>query len=69
MLTNHQYNLTETISVISKSLHRYDTYIKDAGDCKPCKEVWRKIRDNREKELSMLINELKGEFDKGELKA
>lgn len=69
MLKDHQYNLIETISVISKSLHRYDTYMEDAGDCEPCKDTWKKIRDNRENELSMLVKELEEHVQKGELRA
>ena len=30
MLENLNYNLIETISIISKSLYRYDTYLEDA---------------------------------------
>jgi hypothetical protein len=67
MLANHNYNLMETISIISKSLYRYDDYIKDAADCRPCQETWKKLRDQREKELSILLDELKGHLGKGEL--
>lgn len=69
MLENQHYNLIETISIISKSLHRYDTYIDDAAGCKPCQDTWKKIREEREKELSMLLKELKGHVEKGELAA
>lgn len=68
-LRNYNYNLIETISIISKSLHRYDTYIKDASGCKPCQDTWKKIRKEREKELSILLKELKGHVEKGELSA
>jgi hypothetical protein len=33
MLKNINYNLFETISIISRSLYRYDTYIMDAAEC------------------------------------
>ncbi len=69
MLPNQHYNLIETISVISKSLHRYGTYIDDAAGCKQCQDKWKKIRDEREKELAMLLDELKGHVEKGELSA
>jgi len=65
MLTNHDYNLMETISIISKSLYRYDNYIKDATGCDPCQETWKKLREQREKELSLLLGELKEHVDKG----
>lgn len=31
MLKNHTYDLMETASVLSKGLHRYDRFRKDAG--------------------------------------
>ena len=68
MLDNVNYNLIETISIISKSLHRYDQYIKDAGGCPPCEDLWKTFRDQREKELNMLMKELKTHFDKGAIK-
>ena len=67
MLENVNYNLIETISVISKSLFRYDTYIKDAAGCPTCQEIWGKIKEQREKELSMLLKELKAHIDAGKL--
>jgi len=66
MISNCQYDLMETITIISKSLYRYDTYMKDSADCKPCQEIWTKIKHNREEELKMLLHELKSEVEKGE---
>lgn len=66
MLNNCHYNLMEAITVISKSLYRYDTYMKDSSDCKPCQEIWTKIKNNREEELKMLIKELKSQMEKGQ---
>ena len=67
MLKNINYNLIETISIISRSLYRYDTYIKDASECKSCQEIWSKFKEQREEELSMLLEELKVHNDTGEL--
>jgi hypothetical protein len=55
----------ETITIISKSLYRYDTYMKDSADCKPCQEMWTRIKNHREEELKMLLRELKSEVEKG----
>jgi len=33
MINNCHYDLMETITIISKSLYRYGTYMKDASDC------------------------------------
>ncbi|MBW2011318.1 MAG: hypothetical protein JRI32_06680 [Deltaproteobacteria bacterium] len=65
MLKNINYDLLETITIISKSLYRYDTYIKDSAESKSCQEMWTKIKEQREKELSMLLKELKNQIDTG----
>jgi hypothetical protein len=38
MLENVNYNLMETITIISRSLHRYESYARDASesDCRSC---------------------------------
>ncbi|MCK5504311.1 MAG: hypothetical protein KAJ10_04080 [Thermodesulfovibrionia bacterium] len=67
MLKNINYNLFETISIISRSLYRYDTYIKDAAGCPACQDLWSKFKKQREQEMSMLLKELKAHIDAGEL--
>lgn len=67
MLKNVSYNLLETITIVSKSLYRYDTYIHDAGNSKSSQELWTKFKSQREKELSMLLKELKNQIDSGML--
>jgi glutamyl-tRNA reductase len=63
MLKNIHYNLFETITIISQSLYRYNNYIKDAAECPACKQLWSRFREQREKELSMLLKELKSHID------
>ena len=65
MLKNINYNILETITLISKSLYRYDTYIKDARECDSCRELWVAFRKQREKELEMLLKEMKSHIDEG----
>jgi hypothetical protein len=65
MLENINYNLMETITIISKSLYRYDNYMIDASECKSCQEIWSEIRANRQKELKMILKELKAHVDSG----
>jgi len=65
MLKNINYNLMETITIISKSLYRYDTYMEDASECNSCQEIWSEIRNNRKKELKMMLKELKAHVDEG----
>lgn len=65
MLENINYNLMETITIISKSLYRYDTYMKDAYECDSCQEIWSEIRANRQKELKMLLKEIQAHVESG----
>ena len=69
MLENVNYNLMETITIISRSLYRYETYAKDASaaDCRSCRDIWRKIAESRENELKMLLRELKAHVETGKL--
>ncbi|MBW2634797.1 MAG: hypothetical protein JRE14_11860 [Deltaproteobacteria bacterium] len=67
MLKNVNYNLLETITIVSKSLYRYDTYMHDAKNSKPSRELWATFKEQREKELSMLLKELKNQIDSGML--
>ena len=67
MLENINYNLIETISIISKSLYRYDAYIKDAAGCASCQSIWAKFKAHRESELSMMIKELKEHTSSGRI--
>ncbi|MBM4440794.1 MAG: hypothetical protein FJ027_10250 [Candidatus Rokubacteria bacterium] len=66
MLKNPTYNLMETATVISKGLHRYDTFMKDAGDCAQCKEVWRQMKAADEQQLQRLVPHLKQHLDRDE---
>ncbi|OPY78229.1 MAG: hypothetical protein A4E65_02383 [Syntrophorhabdus sp. PtaU1.Bin153] len=59
MLKNINYDIMESITILSKSLYRYDAYIKDAAGCESCQKLWSEFRKQREKELSMLLLELK----------
>ena len=63
MLKNVNYNLLETITIVSKSLYRYDTYIHDAENSKSSRELWTTFKAQREKELSMLLKELKNQIE------
>lgn len=65
MIKNINYNLLETITIISQSLSRYDTYIKDSAESKSCQDVWKKFKEQREKELTLLLKQLKEHIDTG----
>lgn len=65
MLKNDNYNILQTITIISRSLYRYEQYIRDAENCERCQELWSKFRKQREDELSLLLGELKKHIDGG----
>ena len=67
MLKNVSYNLLETITIVSKSLYRYDTYMLDAANSESSRKLWTTFKAQREKELSMLLKELKNQIDSGML--
>ena len=67
MLKNVSYNLLETITIVSKSLYRYDTYLHDGQNSESSRELWTTIKAQREKELAMLLKELKNQIDSGML--
>lgn len=66
MLKNALYNLMETVTVISKGLHRYDTFMKDAGDCQQCKDLWTQMKKADEEQLHRLVPHLKQHLDRDE---
>lgn len=43
-LDNHTYNLIKALSKKAQAVWRYDQYIKDAGDCEKCKNLWEKLK-------------------------
>jgi hypothetical protein len=67
MLQNHDYNLLETITVIARSIYRYDTYMKDLDKvkCETCRKMWQEFHLQRKKELDMLLKELRAHVEGG----
>ncbi len=70
MLENHDYNLLETITVIARSIYRYDTYMKDLDKvkCESCRKLWQEFHQQRQKELEMLLKELRNHVESGMVK-
>jgi hypothetical protein len=67
MMENFNYNLLEEITVRSKSIYRYETYIKEAraAKCFECTKVWRDMRRRQEEELDILLQHFKKHIDAG----
>ena len=66
MLNNATYDLMEAATVISKGLHRYDTFLTDAGDCQQCREIWNHMKRADQEQLGRILPHLKQHFDRGE---
>lgn len=64
MLKNATYNLMETAAVVSKGLHRYGQFQKDANDCSHCQQLWNTMRQQDEEQLKQLTHHLKQHLDK-----
>jgi hypothetical protein len=64
MLNNATYNLMETASIISKGLHRYDTFRKDAEGCQQCQQIWNHLKQADEEQLKRLTTHMKDHLDK-----
>ncbi len=64
MLSNATYDLMETAAHISKGLHRYDTFQKDAKDCKECQQIWQHMKRADEEQLQRIMPHLRHHLDK-----
>jgi hypothetical protein len=62
MLKNATYDLMETASVLSKGLHRYDTFSRDAKHCPECQQLWKYMRETDEEQLKRIVEHLKHHF-------
>jgi hypothetical protein len=66
MLKNATYNLMETVTVISKALHRYDQFKKDASDCQHCQQIWDHMKRADEELLARFAPHIREHLDKDE---
>jgi hypothetical protein len=64
MLKNATYNLMETASIISKGLHRYETFQRDAEGCQQCQQIWNHLKQADEEQLKRLTAHMKEHLDK-----
>ncbi|MFH0809646.1 MAG: hypothetical protein V2A77_04130 [Pseudomonadota bacterium] len=59
MLKDKNYDLVRTMATKSKGLGQYEVYVKDAEACPHCRELWQQIRNEDERHVGMLADELK----------
>jgi hypothetical protein len=59
MLKDPTYDLMETAAVLSKGLHRYATFRKDAKTCAQCQQIWKYMQETDEDQLRRILEHLK----------
>lgn len=60
MYKNHIYNLMSQLVVEHRSLWRLKKYyLKDAKNCKKCKDLWKKLLDEKENNIKIISEILK----------
>jgi hypothetical protein len=60
MLDNHLYNIMSQIVEDHRSIWRMrDMYENDSGECGECRELWKKLAEDREAETNLMIRVLK----------
>ncbi len=58
--SNHVYNIMEQLVQEQKSLWRIQkNYPSDAADCEACKNIWEKLRVDKEEHIAELTELLK----------
>jgi len=67
MLKNKDYDLVQTIASKSKGLARYEIYMKDASNCPDCQNVWQQLKEQDERQVGMLVDELKKHVEKQDI--
>jgi len=64
MLKDSTYDLMETATVISKGLHRYDTFKRDSHGCQHCQQIWDHMRQADEELLQRIVRHLSEHMEK-----
>jgi hypothetical protein len=65
MLNNSTYDLMETAAVLSKGLHRYGTFHRDAKSCPDCQQIWSYMQQTDEQQLQRIVAHLKEHLGTG----
>jgi len=64
MLDNNTYNLMAQLTEENKSLWRIkNNYMSDAGGCTECTDFWKKLAQDKERQVDELISLIKGHFE------
>jgi len=65
MLNNENHDLIQQLSVVSDSLWRIEEYIANAEDCDNCKKLWKNLRDDYEKHVELITEEISNHVESG----
>ncbi len=55
--------------MVSKGLHRYETFKKDAHGCQHCQQIWDHMRKADEEQLQRLVAHMREHIGQDEGKA
>ncbi len=66
MPKNATDDLMETASVISKGLHRDETFRKDSQGCPQCPQLWDQMRRHDEQQLQQLLPHIEHHLEQDE---
>ncbi len=67
MATDINVNIIEMMKNISENLNRCAAYMNESDNCDSCKILWAKFKQQREKEIAMLLEEVKKHIDSGKI--
>jgi len=60
MHNNHIYNLFSMLTQEHRGIWRIKKYfLKDSGNCKKCRELWKKIEKDKQEHIKMILDVLK----------
>ena len=66
-MNNHTYNLIKSLTKKAQAVSKYDTYLRDAGSCEECKNLWSNLKNEDESQLEEIKKVLESHAKQGSL--
>ena len=66
-MDNHIYNLIKSLSKKAQVVSKYDAYLKDAGSCETCQNLWNKLKSEDQLQLQEIKKVLQSHVKDGTL--
>ncbi len=61
-MDNHHYDLIKALEKKADAVWVYEKYIKDAQNCEQCQELWEKLKEKDQQDISELKKLMKDHF-------